>query len=213
MKIIGLTGGIASGKSTVSKVLKELGAIIVDADKIARDVVKKGEKSLEEIEETFGKEVINKDGTLDRKKLGKIVFSDYRKLRLLNAITHPRIKEKVYEEFEYYRNRNENIIFFDCPLLYESKYENDVTETWLIYVDKETQIDRLVKRDNIKKEEAIKRINAQKLLVDKIELSDIIVYNSFSIEELKNDVLILYSGYTNTKIIDNLEYMKKNSSH
>jgi len=209
LKIIGLTGGIASGKSTVSKILKDLGATIVDADVIAREVVKKGEKALKDIENYFGKDVINDDGTLNRKKLGRIVFNDYEKLNILNQITHPEIRKRVYREFRKHEENGEKIIFYDCPLLYETNYQNDVTETWLIYVDKETQIQRLMKRDNLTREEAEIRINAQKELRDKIEMSDVIIYNSFSIEELKNDILILYSGYTNTKIVDNLKILSK----
>ena len=155
--IIGLTGGIASGKSTVSSILIEKGFRVIDSDKISREVVDIGEPAYEELVDYFGEVILNNDGRLNRQKLGDIVFTDEKLLQVLNSITHPYIfkelKEQIYDKCVEF-----NIIFVDIPLLFE-RYDEFITqgiifdEIWLIYVDKETQLDRLMLRNNLNKKQ------------------------------------------------------------
>lgn len=189
MKVIGLTGGIASGKSTVTKYLRELGAIIIDADIVAREIVEKGQPALDEIVNYFGKEVLNVDGTLNRKYLGAIVFGDPEKLHVLNKITHSRIIGKIEKEIEYYRDsQNLKAIFIDAALLIEMKMYLMTDEVWLITVDNETQLKRLMIRDDLTLEEATQRINSQMSLEQKKQYSDVVLDNSKDFNYLKKQV-------------------------
>lgn len=193
-KVIGLTGGIATGKSTVSGILKENGEIVIDADQIARDVVDPNMPAYEEIKEHFGENVLLYDGKLNRKKLGEIVFSDTEELNKLNEITHPYIFKRIKEEIEEYIKLGKKNIFVDIPLLIEElddmkKDEIFFDEIWLVYLDKERQIERLIKRDNLSREDSIKRIQSQLDIEDKVEKSDFIIDNRISIEELEKIVL------------------------
>lgn len=180
MKIIGLTGGIASGKSTVSKMLKELGAFIIDADIIARDIVTPGcGDALIEIVNHFGKGILNIDGTLNRKLLGNIIFQDDEKRNLLNNITHPRVIREIQKEIDKINtDKPDAIIFIDAPLLFEAGLNDMMDEVWLVYVDRETQIRRLMKRDSINLSDAKARISSQMSLDEKIKISDRIIYNN-----------------------------------
>lgn len=195
MKVIGLTGGIASGKSTVSSYLKELGAIIVDADIVAREIVEKGQPALKEIIDYFGKEVLLSDGALNRKSLGNIVFSDPQKLQVLNKITHKRIIENIEEKIKHYRHLdNVKAIFIDAALLIEMKMNFLTDEIWLVTTSKEIQLKRLMLRDNLSFDEAINRINSQMSLEQKKEVSDVIIDNSGDYDYLKQQVNDLYNS-------------------
>ncbi|SHJ81729.1 dephospho-CoA kinase [Paramaledivibacter caminithermalis] len=195
MKVIGLTGGIASGKSTVSNYLKELGAIVIDADVVSREIVEKGKPALKEIVNFFGEKVLKSDGTLNRKYLGSIVFSDPQKLQVLNKITHKRIIEKIEDEIKYYRHsRNIKAIFIDAALLIEMKMYYLTDEIWLVTTSKEIQLRRLMLRDNITFEEAMNRINSQMSLDQKKDFSDVIIDNSKDFDYLKNQVKELYTN-------------------
>lgn len=185
MKIIGLTGGIASGKSTVSNYLKSLGIPVIDADLIAREIVEIGQPALEEIALTFGKQVLNEDGGLNRKALGQIVFSNECLLKALNRITHPRIINEIVNRIELYRIRGKNsILFLDAALLIEMNMRKLVDEVWLVKVDQETQIRRLMNRDGFSVTEAKKRINAQMSMNEKEKYADIILDNNKGMDEL-----------------------------
>lgn len=189
MKVIGLTGGIASGKSTVSQFIKDAGFIVIDADVVAREIVEKGRPALEDIVVYFGKEVLNRDGTLNRKYLGDIVFSDPQKLKALNKITHKRIIENILNKIDYYKNNtNIDVIFLDAALLIEMNMQDIADEIWLVSVDKNIQIDRLMNRDKISYEEALKRINSQMSLDNKKKYADIIINNTKNIKYLKKQV-------------------------
>lgn len=193
MKVIGLTGGIGSGKSTVSRMLRSLGAKIIDADQIARDVVKPGKPALHEIKETFGHEYLQDDGELDRKKLGALVFSDYEKLKKLNQITHPRILEEIKTQVERYKADNRyKCIVVDCALLFEMDMEPLVEETWLVSLERAKQLERLMHRDFLSPEDAEKRIAAQMPLSDKEERADRIIDNSREVTETHEQVLDLW---------------------
>lgn len=185
MRVIGLTGGIASGKSTVSNYLMHKGLKIIDADKIAREIVSVGSEGLTAIADSFGDDIILEDGSLDRKKLGSIVFSDPDKLKMLNGITHPLINKKIIEYFEHFKDMGEEVIIFDCPLLFEGGYQSMCDETWLVAVEKDLQIERIILRDSISKEEALNIINSQMGIEEKKKLADRIIENN-------TDVLKLY---------------------
>lgn len=189
VRVIGLTGGIASGKTTISNILKELGAIIIDADKIARKVVEKSSPALKDIEENFGRDVLFKNGRLDRKKLGNIVFNDTGSLKKLNEIIHPYIVEKIIDEINHYKKTyNNRVIILDAALLIELNLMDLVEEVWLIVVPEEMQLGRLVERDNISADQAQKRIDAQIPLEDKKKYADLIIDNSKDLTYLQAQI-------------------------
>ncbi|QUH26943.1 dephospho-CoA kinase [Serpentinicella alkaliphila] len=190
MKIIGLTGGIASGKSTVSNYLDELGAIIIDADKVARDIVERGKPALKEIVDEFGIIVLQANGELNRKKLGEIVFSNKDALEKLNAITHPKINEQIKNEINWHKHHSKNsVIILDAALMVELNLHKLVDELWIVYVPLEIQRIRLMNRDNITIEDANKRISVQLSNEEKLKLANRIICNSGTLEDLKKQVL------------------------
>lgn len=191
-KIIGLTGGIATGKSTVSKLILNKGFPLIDADVIAREVVRIGEDAYNKIIEEFGKEILQSDKSIDRKKLGDLVFGN-KELRLkLNSIVHPEIYKKIREKILLYSKFND-IIFLDIPLLIEGikdleKNNIMIDEIWLVYTEPEIQLNRLMKRDKIDRELAIKKINSQMSIKDKLKYAHVIIDNNSNIEELIENV-------------------------
>lgn len=181
---LGLTGGIASGKSTVSNMLQERGAKIVDADRISREIVLPGSPVLALIAEEFGSDVIQQDGTLDRKKLGSIIFGDKDKRLKLNAIMHPKIREEMRRRISQYEVEDpEGLVVADIPLLYESNLQQMFTEVMVVYVPYEVQLQRLMERDQLSVAEAEERIASQMPLADKREQADIVIDNSRSLQE------------------------------
>lgn len=184
MKIIGLTGGIASGKSTVSRALRELGAIIIDADEVAHAIIEPGKPAWKDIVEHFGLGVLNPDQTIDREKLGAIVFNNPERLQVLNQITHPRVGEQFKQIITTLRaEKSDAVLFIEVPLLYETHMERICDEVWVVWVDEETQIQRLMKRDGLSREDALKRIDAQMSLDEKARRADFVIDNRYSIEE------------------------------
>jgi len=184
MKIIGLTGGIASGKSTVARTLRELGATVIDADEIAHSVIEPGKPAWEDIVKKFGSHILKPDQTIDREKLGAIVFNDPELLQELNQITHPRVAEQLKHIITtMHIEQSHAILFLEVPLLYETHLERICDEVWVVWVDEETQIQRLMKRDNLSREDAIKRIDAQMSLDEKARRADVVIDNRSSLEE------------------------------
>ena len=182
-KIIGLTGGIASGKSTVSNWLISQGYPVVDADIAARKVVEPGMPALREITEAFGRDILLEDGTLDRKKLGAIIFSDEEKRQTLNAIVHPAVREWMRQETDHAFSEGASVVIMDIPLLFESKLTHMVEETVLVYVSMETQLKRLMDRDGYSEADALARIHAQMPIDDKRKLADYIIDNNGPVSE------------------------------
>lgn len=183
MKIIGLTGGIASGKSTVTRTLLDLGAIIIDSDELAHNIMKPYKPAWKDIVKIFGTEILNPDETINRDRLGQIVFNDPDKLRELNQITHWRIAERYKEDLRLIRKEKpEAIVVMEIPLLYETHAERICDEVWVVWVDRETQMERLMQRDGISREDALKRIEAQMDLDEKARLADVVIDNRHSIE-------------------------------
>ena len=178
--IIGLTGGIASGKSTVSKYLAEKGFKVYDADKIAKDI--SGKKSVqEEIILTFGNEILDENGNVDRKKLKEIVFGDKEKLKQLNAIIHPKVID-FYKELK--EKNTDKIIIFDVPLLFESGIDKFCDKILVVISDYEIQLDRIVERDKIDRELAEKIIKSQLSNEERIKKADVVIENNSSLEDL-----------------------------
>lgn len=166
-KLIGLTGGIASGKSTVSTLLTERGAALIDADAIAREVVKPGEPALAEIAARFP-EVIHSNGTLDRAKLAERIFNDDADRRTVNAIIHPRIQQRVLERTLALREAGPAVILYDAPLLIENRLHEAVDGVILVAAPEAVQIERLMKRNDFTREQAAARLRSQLPLSDKL---------------------------------------------
>lgn len=182
---IGLTGSIGTGKSTVSKLLRERGIAVIDADLLAREIVKKGQECLNDLKNVFGNQVLTIDGELDRKKLGQIVFSDDSKLELLNSVTHPHIRRRMKAQMNELESKNNKVIVLDIPLLFEAKMEDLVDIVLVVFAKEEIQIKRIMERDNCTQEEAMRIIKTQISQQDKISKSDYTIDNSGTIEELK----------------------------
>uniref|UniRef100_K3X900 Dephospho-CoA kinase n=1 Tax=Globisporangium ultimum (strain ATCC 200006 / CBS 805.95 / DAOM BR144) TaxID=431595 RepID=K3X900_GLOUD len=184
---VGLTGGIATGKSTVSKTFQEAGAVIVDADIIARQVVMPGQGAYKEIVKVFGEDVINEhDKTINRAKLGAIIFSDPAKRKRLNACTHKYIIWEMFKQLVYHRLiQRKRLVVLDAPLLFEtSLLEYFSYPTIVVACSEARELDRLVKRDNLSQEAATKRIQSQMKLHEKVRKADLVIQNDGSLEEL-----------------------------
>lgn len=175
---IGLTGGIASGKSTVSKMIQDAGIALIDADVHARDVVEPGEEAYKKIITHFGKEILHGDGTIDRKKLGAIIFNDKKQRDILNRIVHPAVRKKMNEKKAAYQAEGRNAVVLDIPLLFESGLTETVDKILLVYVNPEIQLKRLMERDGSTKEEALSRIRSQIPLDEKRSRADAVIDNS-----------------------------------
>lgn len=194
-KIIGLTGGIASGKSTVSNMLKAKGFTIVDADIAARKVVEPGEPAYEQIIEAFGEGILLEDLTIDRKKLGALIFADEALRMKLNSIVHPAVRAWMTREKDRAIENGEKTVFLDIPLLFESRLTYMIERTILVYVDEETQLKRLMARNGLSEKEAQMRIRAQMPLSEKKALADAVIDNNGSPEETKQQLEKIVSDW------------------
>jgi len=184
MLLVALTGGIASGKSTVARRLAEHGAIVVDADQVARDVVAPGEPALERIAETFGPGVIAADGSLDRPALGAIVFSDPEGRRKLNAITHPAVLERSRALFaEAAAADPDAVVVYDIPLLVEAGRHDEFDLVVVVHAATETRIARMIGQRGMTREEALHRINSQSTDTDRFAIADVVIDADGSLDE------------------------------
>lgn len=187
---IGLTGGIATGKSSVSRYLVSLGAILIDADQIAREVMLPGHPVLAAVIERFGQAVLNEDGTLHRKKLGEIVFGNAAELKALNDITHPAIRLQMQERMRMFEQEQpDKLVVSDIPLLYESGLSEQFEQVMVVYVPAEIQLKRLMERDGISEADALSRLNAQMDIEEKKRRADIVIDNSGTMEETKAQII------------------------
>lgn len=184
--IIGITGSIATGKSTISKYLISKGYTVIDSDKIVHDLLTK-EKVLSEISAAFGRDLIV-DGVLVRKLLGKIIFNNEEKRKLLNSIIHPLVIEKIISKTKEYKNNPNNLIFVDIPLLYEEGLEYLVEKVIVVYIPQDLQIKRLMARDNIDKEYSLKKINVSMDIETKKQKADYVIDNSLDLTETYKNV-------------------------
>jgi dephospho-CoA kinase len=188
MITIGLTGGIGSGKTTVTNYLENLGAIIIDADVIAREVVAPGNPALKQILQTFGPDILHANGSLNRKELAA--------LEQLNSIMHPHIQAVVQQKLQYYRvHYPKKILVLVAPLLIEVGLQRMVDSVWVVHVEQAEQIKRVMERDKLSKEQALKRINSQLSAKERLKFADEVINNSYSIENTRQQVLKLWNRY------------------
>lgn len=193
--VVGLTGGIASGKSTVSNLLREMGYTIIDADLEARLAVEIGEPAYNEIILYFGEEIKLPNGQIDRAKLGEIIFNNEEQRLKLNSIVHPDVRRRMLEKREQAVKNGESLVVMDIPLLFESKLTSMVDKVLLVYVDEDTQLERLMERNGFSEEEAIARIKSQMPLKDKVQLSDAVIDNNGTIENTKKQLNIILTEW------------------
>ena len=183
--VIGLTGGIATGKTTVSNYLKELGYPVIDADVVARQVVEPGTKGLRMITDTFGEKVLTSDGQLDRQQLAQLVFTSSEQLQQLNRILQPIIRELIQELIS---TSKDSVVVIDVPLLYEQHYEELCDVVMVVSVQPQQQLERLMNRNHLTMDEAKNRVTSQMPLSSKERLADVVIDNNGSVEENRQQV-------------------------
>ena len=188
MKIVGLTGGISSGKSTVSSYLKQLKIPVIDADEVARKVVEPNSQGAIEIRKTFGSDVFEEDGSLNRQRLGALIFSNAENRQKLDDLLQPLIKIMILDEIEEHRQKGENMIVLDLPLLFEKQYEELCEEIIVVYIPKELQLERLMKRNQYTKQEALSRIDSQLSIEEKRKRATVLLDNQGTIQQLYQQV-------------------------
>ena len=199
VKVIGITGGIATGKSTVSKIIRDEGFEVIDSDSISREVVKRGSEGLRLVIDKFGRDLLMDDGSLDREKLGDLIFQNDEKRRLLNDLLHPLIRESMTLGIDRASYSN-NVVFVDIPLLFESRDEIEdsgitLDEVWVVYTEEAIQLNRLMKRNDYTYDEALSRIRSQLDIEEKRSLADRVIDNSGSLEETRKQVMKLLDEY------------------
>ena len=188
MKVIGITGGIASGKSYVSSVVKKSGYPVIDADQISKELSEKDKPVYNAIVRTFGESYLDENKNLDRQKLASLIFNDKQAKGLLNGISHPLIIDEMERQI---KNTESDLVFVDVPLLYESHIENMFDKIVCVYLPRTIQIERLMKRDNITYEYAVKKIESQKSLEEKKNLADFVINSSNSFDSVDKSVIEL----------------------
>ena len=189
--IVGLTGGIVGGKSTVALMFKDLGAKIVDADKLGHSVILPHRPAWEKITRLYGKDILRNDLTIDRKQLSKIVFTNQTLLKKLNEITHPEIIKLIKKEINLAKNKTysqEKVLIIDAALIYEAKIDRLMDKIIVVYIDEDEQVKRLIRRNNLSKEEALHRIKSQMSTKEKVKMADYIIDNSSSLDKTKKQV-------------------------
>ncbi len=198
MIVAGLTGGIATGKSTVSKMFRDEGAVIIDADKIAHNVVKKGEPAWQQIRDYFGNEILLPNEEINRAYLGDIVFNDVAKKKVLNEIVHPFVLEKMAEELKQAEEtRRGSTVILDVPLLIESgMHKGIMSDVILVYIPERLQLERLIARDNISVADATARIKSQMPIDEKKNYAGIVIDNSKSIDETRKRTIEVFRTLT-----------------
>lgn len=193
--IIGLTGSIATGKSTVAKMLASYGFPIVDADIVARQVVEPGSETLAKIADAFGSDVLNEDGTMNREKVGAIIFHNPEQRQVLNSIIHPAIRAEMLRQRDEYVVNGEKVVIMDIPLLFESKLQHFVEKILVVAVSENVQLQRLMQRNLLDEVDAVARIKSQLPLQEKIDGADAVVYNDGSIEETEGQLKDILSSW------------------
>lgn len=190
---VGLTGGIASGKSTVSRLFREAGAFVIDADEIAHAVLRKGGPAYAPVVEAFGAGILDQTGEINRKRLGEIVFQDARRRERLNQLVHPHVYARAEAEKRAIAAAHpEAVILFDVPLLIETGAHREMDRVIVVYVDRATQVDRLIKRDGLSREEADRRIDAQMPMDEKRRFADEVIDTRVPLPGVESAVRSLY---------------------
>ena len=195
MLLVGLTGGVATGKSTVAKMFKQCGAVVIDADELARDVVRPGRPAWRAIVKAFGKTVLTPDRTINRQALGAIVFGNRAKLRRLEQIIHPRVeREQARLTRQAVRKNPDAIVIYDVPLLFEAGVDKRVDTIIVVTTDRETQIARLEKRNGLSRTEAIRRIRSQMPLAKKTRRADYTIEGTLSKGDARRTIRHIFLG-------------------
>ncbi len=185
MKVIGLTGGIGSGKSTVSQFLAEVGAVILDADKVGHEALKPDTKVWREVVAAFGRQILTPSGDIDRARLGEIVFSKSKSLSRLNRIMHPRMYDMVKAQLEEYRRQGVDVVVLEAPLLIEAGWTSLVDELWVTVASESTVLRRIKERAGLSEQETLARIRSQLSSEERIKHADVVINNDGDLDELK----------------------------
>lgn len=193
--IIGLTGSIATGKSTVANRFKEHGIPVVDADLIARQVVEPGSETLQKIAQAFGESALHADGTMNREEIGRQIFGNEEKRALLNGIIHPAIRKEMLRQKDHHLANGKKIVILDIPLLFESKLEHFVEQILVVATSREIQKQRLMARNGLTEQEAMERMNSQLSIDDKAKWADEVIRNDGTLEELEAQVDALVNNW------------------
>jgi dephospho-CoA kinase len=193
VKIIGLTGGIGSGKSTVAGLLIELGAVIIDADKIGHEVLDTDSQAREQVVTAFGQRILNTDGSVNRRELGRIVFADRNSLPRLNQIMHPLIYRVVKTNLERYKEQVARVVVIEAPLLIEASWATMVDAVWVVTATEANVLKRLEKT-GLSRNEIMARIRSQLTESERIKIADVVINNDYSFDELKLNVNGLWQG-------------------
>jgi dephospho-CoA kinase len=197
MKWIGLTGGIATGKSAAKEILEHLGIPVIDADQIAHFISQPGQQGFNEIVKSFGPQILTDEGLLDRAKLGEVVFKSDEKKLLLESLLHPIIQTEVLKQKSHFEKSGFPICFYDVPLLFEKKLQDQFMCTVLIWCDYETQLQRLITRNSLSTEQALDRIKSQLPLYEKLPLATYCIDNSTTLESLQKQIESLLAKLQN----------------
>lgn len=192
MKVIGLTGGIGSGKSTVSRFLAELGAAILDADKVGHEAFKPDTDVWREVVAAFGRQVVTPNGDIDRKKLGEIVFGNPKSLSRLNQLMHPRMCDMVKAQLEEYRRQGVDVVVLKAPLLIEAGWASLVDEVWVTVASQSTVLRRLEKRSGLSEQQSLARIRSQLSSEKRVKHADVVINTECDLNELKSKVDTLW---------------------
>jgi len=192
VRIIGLTGGIASGKSTVARLLERRGAVVIDADQLSRDVVAPGEPAYYAIVAAFGNAILNEDQTINRTALGRLVFSSSEARQRLENITHPAIGKRAEEKLAELKRAGAPLVIYMAPLLIEAGATARVDDIWVVYLDRETQLKRVMERDGVTREEALQKVAAQMPMEEKRLYGSVVIDNCGSPAELEEQVIELW---------------------
>lgn len=186
--VLGVTGGIATGKSTVSNIFKKLGIPVIDADLVSRQVVEPEAVGLSQLVDYFGEKILNSHGHLDRQTLADIIFDDSEQRQALNDILHPLIREEILKQKEDYIKRNEPLLVLDIPLLFEADYNHECNGIMVVSVSQSNQLKRLKDRNRLSHDQAASRIQAQMPLEEKIAMADFVIDNNGTIAQTQYQV-------------------------
>jgi len=192
MKVIGLTGGIGSGKSSVAQFLAELGAVVLDTDELGHEALQPDTEAWREVVAVFGRQVLTSEGEVDRKKLGELVFANPEALLRLNRIVHPHIGKMVQAQLEQYRRQGVKVVVLEIPLLVETGGTALVDEVWVTVADEPAVLSRLEKRSGLSRQQSLARIRAQASNGERVQHADVVINNNGSLDELKAQVKKLW---------------------
>jgi len=192
MKVIGLTGGIGSGKSTVSQFLAELGAVIIDADKVGHEAYKPDTEVWREVVAAFGRQVLTPSGDIDRRKLGEIVFGNPEALSRLNQIMHPRIYDMIKTKLEEYQRQGVDVVVLEAPLLIEAGWASSFDEVWVTVAPESTVLRRLEEYSGLSKQQSLARIRSQLSSEERIKHANVVINTDCSLTEVKTKITELW---------------------